>query len=449
MPRQNFRVLFPVAFIFISLASGYSYGAQPIDLAGAVAEALANSPSVKAASAQAETNHWRKTEAFAGYLPTVAINSTYLTNKKYLVSDLALPGASNAITIPQTVPTTTWTATAQMMIFDGFATSERNAAADSLESGAESNVEWQKFQIEHDVVLQFYRAVAASQLLAVANQNQTTMEDHLKDVRLFKNAGMSTNYDVLRVEVQASEARTEVMSAEDNAQMARVKLGELMGAETGDSGSFDRLPTGELPTLTSGQSKQVADVKIMSRKDLQAMQLKVDSADRSASAARRHYMPKVSLFGQYQYYNNKNDSPTDRSAFRNAYSTGLALNWVLFDGFASTARARSGASEKAEMEFALSAKRRKAQTDVEFWRRKLAYFANLTTARKGDISKSDESVRLAKVGQKEGSRTSSDLLDAELELFRAKADSINAQMGAIEAMVNLELATGRSLYKFW
>ena len=47
MPRQNFRVLFPVAFIFISLASGYSYGAQPIDLAGAVAEALANSPSVK------------------------------------------------------------------------------------------------------------------------------------------------------------------------------------------------------------------------------------------------------------------------------------------------------------------------------------------------------------------------------------------------------------------
>jgi outer membrane protein TolC len=87
--------------------------------------------------------------------------------------------------------------------------------------------------------------------------------------------------------------------------------------------------------------------------------------------------------------------------------------------------------------------------DLEFWRRKFLYFVNLTQARTGDVGKSAESVRLARAGLKEGTRTTSDLLDAESELFRARAGAINAQVGSIESLLNLEVALGKSLYKFW
>ena len=65
------------------------------------------------------------------------------------------------------------------------------------------------------------------------------------------------------------------------------------------------------------------------------------------------------------------------------------------------------------------------------------------------MTKSEESFRLAKVGQKEGTRTTTDLLDAEAELFRAKANAINAQIGSIEALLNLELATGQIFHDFY
>ncbi len=429
--------------MFLISASGNMASAESLELTQAIREAFANSPKIKQFETQIEAARWKRTEAMSGHLPNLSASANYLASKKYLLTDMTLPGSTTTLSIPQVIPTTILSLNAQVPLFDGFATTNRVSAADRLSESSEMDIEWQKFQLEREVTLAFYRAIASEKLYAVAQQNLRTLEDHLRDVRLFKNAGLSTNYDVLRVEVQTSDARSEVMNAEDNMQMSRNRLAELMGKD-----SETRLPKGSLPILGKGILTSVGKASELQRKDFSAMQLRIDGLDKLTAAARKHWSPKLSLFGQYQYYNNLNDRPADRSAFRNAYSAGLAMTWVLFDGLASSARVHESATESSKMEFALAQQRLHAHHDVEFWRRKLAYFVALFESRIGDISKSQESVRLAQVGQKAGSRTNTDLLDAESELFRARASSVNAQIGSIEAMVNLELATGKSIYKF-
>jgi outer membrane protein TolC len=64
------------------------------------------------------------------------------------------------------------------------------------------------------------------------------------------------------------------------------------------------------------------------------------------------------------------------------------------------------------------------------------------------VQKSTESVRLAREGHRVGARTNTDLLDAEAELFRAQAGVVNSQVGAIEALINLELTVGKKIYDF-
>lgn len=422
---------------------GTSTFAETIELSQAVQEAMTNSPRIKQSEMQAEGAKWKHTEAMAGHMPNVSANANYLTNKKYLLTDVSLPGSPTTLSIPQIIPTSVLALNASLPLFDGFATTSRVEATDQFSASTETDVEWQKFQLERDVTLAFYRSIAAEQLYAVARQNLKTLEDHLHDVRLFKTAGLSTHYDVLRVDVQTSEARSEVMNAEDNLQAARNRLAELMGKE-----SETRIPKGELPIFNRSVLATAGQIKGVQRKDFSAMQLRIDGLDKMTSAARKHWSPKISLIGQYQYYNNVNDSPTDRSAFRNAYTTGIALTWVLFDGLASTSKVHESAAEKNEMEYALAQRKLRAHHDLEFWRRKLTYFLTLYESRVGDIAKSQESVRLAQVGQKAGARTNTDLLDAESELFRARASSVNAQIGSIEAMINLELAAGKQVFKF-
>lgn len=421
----------------------HSFAAESIGLTQAIQESLSQSPRMKQSESQMEGARWKHTEAVAGHMPNLSASANYLTNKKYLQTDVTLPGSATALSIPQVIPTTIMTLNAQVPLFDGFATTNRVSASNQFTAASETDLEWQKFQLEREVILAFYRSIAAEQLNAVAQQNLRTLEDHLHDVKLFKSAGLSTHYDVLRVEVQTSEARSEVMNTQDNLQMMRSRLAELMG-----KADDTRIPQGTLPTINKNVVTSVTQIDESQRKDFSAMQLKIDGLEKMTSAARKHWSPKISLVGQYQYYNNLNDSPTDRSAFRNAYTAGVALNWVLFDGLYSSAKVGESVAERSEMEYALAQKKIHAHHDIEFWRRKLAYFVSLFEARTGDISKSQESVRLAQVGLKAGARTNSDLLDAESELFRARASSVNAQMGTIESMVNLELAAGKQIFKF-
>ena len=65
-----------------------------------------------------------------------------------------------------------------------------------------------------------------------------------------------------------------------------------------------------------------------------------------------------------------------------------------------------------------------------------------------DIERSAEALRLSKAGRKVGVRTNTDILDAQSDLNRSKIAQINAQIGTIESLINLELALGQKLYTF-
>ena len=90
----------------------------------------------------------------------------------------------------------------------------------------------------------------------------------------------------------------------------------------------------------------------------------------------------------------------------------------------------------------------KAKNDLDFWTRKYNYYISLYKSKTTDIERSNEAARLAKVGRKAGMRTNTEVVDAQADVFRSKAAQINAQIGAIEALVNIELATGEAYYSF-
>ena len=84
-----------------------------------------------------------------------------------------------------------------------------------------------------------------------------------------------------------------------------------------------------------------------------------------------------------------------------------------------------------------------ARQDFDLWSRKLLYFSSVYKSKMSDIDRSKEAVRLAREGRRVGVRTNTELLDAEIDLFRSQAGAVNAQLGALEAKISLELAAGQ------
>lgn len=415
--------------------------ASDLTLSQALQEANVSSLIIQKSKSSLEETSWKRVESYSGFLPSLSASASYLTMHRYLLTDVNL--GSGTTSIQAIVPTTNFYLTATLPVFDGFASTNRYLSSKYFESSAQKEFDWTRFQVERQVTLQYYKALGAKTLKEVAEQNLKTLEDHLQDVNLFKKAGVSTNYDVLRVEVQVSEAKSELMNSIDNVETSKNRLGEILGHE-----NETRELKGELPFLGPELIKGLELKTVAERKDIQAAQDRVSAFEKMESGAASYLVPRVNLFGQYQYYNNITDGFQDRDKYREAYQVGLNLTWNLFDGMTSIAKSKQSVEQRIQSEKTTQMALIKAKQDLEFWNRKYIYFCSVSRSRVSDVAKASESVRLAKEGRKVGARTNTDLLDAEAELFRAKAGLVNAQIGAVEALVNLELATGQSLFRF-
>ncbi|MCK6599201.1 MAG: TolC family protein [Bdellovibrionaceae bacterium] len=433
-----FRVILFASIYFISFKV---FGIEVLTLEGALKEANQNSLLVQKAQASMEEMKWKKRETSSGYLPVFTAGLNYLTDKKYMLLDTTLGG--NNLTIPQVVPTTQYTLRATLPLFDGLVNIKRYQAGALLEEASSKDLEWTVFSIHRQTILQFYKSLSTQVLSEVAEQNLKTLQDHLKDIKAFKKVGVSTNYDVLRVEVQVSEASSEWLNSQDNVEIAKYKLGEILGKE-----QEIRLLNGKLPILNESIINHIDQNILEKRTDILALKLKTQAQEKNYEGLSRYWIPRISIFGEAQYYNNKNDRFDDSESFRNGYLVGLNLSWNIFDGMNSISRSAQAEQQVIQTQKTLKMTEIKAKQDFEFWKRKFKYFCSVYKSRSNDVIRSEEAVRLAKEGRKAGLRTSTDLLDAESDLFRSRAGQVTAQIGAIEALINLELVSGQKIYDF-
>ncbi|HXC64063.1 MAG TPA: TolC family protein, partial [bacterium] len=200
-------------------------GDAALSLVQAEQEALDHSPLYLSAQAKDADENWGKVAAGAAFMPRVDLQATHFSNVKF--QTLAIPGG----TFDEVFPYSDLALNGEWTLFEGFAGLSRLHAADLAARAADLEEDWSLFSLKQDVRLKYYQAITSQKLAGLADENVKTLEDHLRIVQDLLDNGQATRFDVLRVEVQLSEARTERLSAQDKVVMARRKLTQAMGIE--------------------------------------------------------------------------------------------------------------------------------------------------------------------------------------------------------------------------
>lgn len=405
-----------------------------LNLANAMNEARSKNPDLKRAQAAEGEASWAPLEALSGNLPHVQVTANHLFNAKFQVLDFA--GGQVPLVAPYTLASIdlSWT------VFDGFRSINAFRAAKKNASAAELQLSRTRFALDETVRLRFYQALGAQILADVAQQNVHTLQDHLQKTREILNRGSATKFDLLRVQVQLEEAVSEKSAADDNVVLARRNLALAMGMD-----NDNRALTGELPV--PDEAVLPADLKadFADRTDLEALRKRAEAADNLHTASMGRWIPSVTFTAEKQYYNNIDKDIT--SPYRDAYAVGVGLTWNVFDGGATIARNAQTHYQAQEAEAAAESANLSAPQEFETFKRRYLYNSGLYRARRRAVDMAQESVRLATLGYNAGTRTSTDVLDAELDLIRARAGVVRAQVDGSEALINLELAVGKGLTK--
>jgi outer membrane protein TolC len=434
---------FPLILLVVTAAHlALAQEAPPsLTIENAVREGLGQSPDIQKAQAIQSETEWKHFEALgAGFLPKIEANAHHYFDTKYTITSINF---GSPMMFPGFYPTDSFGVDATLPLFSGLSGLRGLQAASLEEDAASAELEHQQFQLRLEIRLAFYKALAAAQLQDVASQDVKTLEDHLKQIETRKHGGVATNYDVLRVQVQLNEARANEIDAQDNFAIARQELTRLLGLK-----DDNRQLVGSLPVPDANRVKSLSLNGVPAdRTDLRAMNLRAEAAHRLRQAKAAWYVPSISINGEYMWYNAQSFDQVikDSGNYWNAYNVGVFLKWNLFDGGVSIAQDGQASDRMIQAEKTVQAEKLKVPYDFEYWKRRYVSNTDHYVSKKFDITRSEESVRLAKEEERAGTRTSTETLDAELDLFRAKAGVVNALVNAAEAQIRLEMALGREI----
>ncbi|MBN2564210.1 MAG: TolC family protein [Candidatus Eisenbacteria bacterium] len=450
----------------LSMTSNAVADALPLTLDEAQELAVENSDALAMARAGAEAARARLAQATAGFFPAIAASATYTRLDEAPYMDISafggVPGtiaagpdylselATQAPAAPDGRQDGTSTRiylgseniysiglSATQPIFTGGALLSARGAAKHGARAGELSARRAEQTLRYNVTQAYVGLVQARAALAVMNDMEAQMRQHLADAEAMYEQGMLLESDLLSARVRMSQVELDQSRAEHLVKLAGAGLAFVIGIDIDTEiepvdGLDDPFPTvADLGALTRRA--------LESRPDLLAAREMAGAADNAVSLARSDYFPKLAVVGNYNW-----DRPNRRyePEFYSHWSWTLALQMNVLDWGHTWNRVREARAGLDQAERSRDMLEESVRLDVRRSQLALDEAVTAVVIAGSGLSQARESMRVVREGFRNGTATNTDVLAAQTALTSAEMNHITSLAQLKTAEAGLELATG-------
>lgn len=440
---------------FIVFCATQSVAAQedmPLTLSDAIAIAVSTNPRIEAAH-YAEIVAWRNRKAAAGLrMPTISLSGNFTHLGKDVAidanhlkaplqsaaSDLIGFGIENNLLSPQTVsllkdaiePFTSadWSLTLQkrnlaavggeitIPVYTGGRINAANHVARIEEEVAQQTTAQVSNSLLSEVVTRYFGLALSAQAIEVRRAAADGIRRHLEDAIALEQSGMIPRSERLYMEYRMAQAERELKDSE----LQHLTLTHALSTTLAER-SNRYLPTTSMFIVDSMESvtyfKQAAT---HANPLLTIASLQLQMADEGVKAERADYLPQVAVVGAGSIFDYQLSDALPR------WAIGIGVNIKLFDGLArenryAASKARVRYAERLE-EDALN----EIMTLIEKLYNELQNSYNQVISLQASIVFAEEYLHDIEIAFKEGIASATELIDAELNLSKARIERIEA-----------------------
>lgn len=294
---------------------------EVLSLEQCIGIALAKQPSIIAAYYTVEANRSRVGEARSNYYPQISASGGYSRTKSLFSSALGSNGG--ILNLPETYNQYTSSVSLSQNIYDfGKTAAQVNIQKFNLDS-ANSDLDTSKNQTVLNVRQAYYGVLQAARNRQVAEESVGQYRQHLEQARGFFAVGAKPRYDVITAEVNLSNARLNLITADNALKIARVNLNNAMGVpdapayEVEDTLVFNKYGV----TLEEALSRAMAQ-----RPEIRSLLMKRKSAEENVRLAGTGHYPSVAGNASYNWDNTE-------FPLVNGWNVGVTLSMPIFNGF--------------------------------------------------------------------------------------------------------------------
>ncbi len=464
------RVYGWVAVMMAVLAGSGGVAAQEVfTLEAAVRMALEQNEDLRGARFGLEMAQKQASEARSDLFPKIDLNASYARNlmvaENFLPAFIFDPSADPDDLVPVRFGAdNVWSSsvTVEQALFKPSVFVALGAAG-RFENFEQETLRGRTQGVVTQIRMLYYTLLLAQEQARLVENSVQRVRASLHDTRALNKAGLTADYDVLRLEVELGNLEPNLFRAQNAVTQARRELGVELALEDIDgvrvAGSLAEIDLDNIEANspenrqilgfstwgTEPLSEAVVRTALEGRSDLRQLDLSEQLRQSELSLERVQYLPEIVLFGSYGVLAQQNGNPaffgeSNQRTFSS--QAGIRITWPLFSGFSRDARIDQRRASLRQAEALTRIARSRADSEVEtIWDQMLEAKARADAQRMA-VQQASRGFDIASAQYREGLGSQLELTDSEVALRQSEFNYAQAAYDYLVAQANLDLAVG-------
>lgn len=433
-------------FFFVLLISTVLLGQKRvITLEECLVLGLQNSKEIEISEAKLKISDSQVSEITAQMLPVLSLEAGYTKLSDVPPFRVTVPFSPIPIQIQETILNAyNLKLSVKQPLFTGFRLS-------SLRSASKANFEANKLEFDQSrndkafaIYKTFWNYYKAQQGEGNLRETLNSLKNHLRDTENFVKSGLATQSDLLKLKVRIANLQLSLIDADNALLLAQNILNKELGLPLNSETEINATEPSVMESLPV--YKELLFQALSKRNELKAINLRIDAGKENVTASNAGWYPQIFAYGDFYYSRPNQRIMPAEDIFNDTWDVGVGLQWNLWDWGSTSAKVTQAEQILIQTEKNAELIKEAIQLEVHSNYLKMKSSLEKVTVGKLGVESAEENYRITKVKYNQQLATSTELIDAEVELYNAKTNLSTSLVDYELARIALEKSAAVKIY---
>lgn len=440
---MQIKTIYKLIFsVFVLSLAGITNGQEKLQLSidEAIQTGLKNSKTLHASLMKVKASEAKIKETGTALLPSLKFIGAY-TRLSEVDPFTINAGPMGTFTLaPSILNNYSLKLSLQQPVFTGFKLQNSVKIAELTSNATSEEYNRDKSELVYNIKNAYWSLFKAAEMKKVIDENVEQIKAHLKDAQNLMQQGLLTNNDVLKIEVQLSDALFRQSDIKNNVRLAVIGLNNIIGITLSTATEINSAV--ELNYTAALNLDELVNKAYQNRPELKAADLRIKTSESAVSLAKGGWYPQVSVSGNYNYNRpNQRIQPT-KDQFDGTWDVTLGVSFDIWNWNVTGHQTEQAEAQLSQTIDALGSIKDGVTLEVT------QNYLNLQQAKEKisiselAVKQAEENLRIISEKFKNGMALSSDVVDADVALLQAKTNYTNSKVDFELAKAKLIKAVG-------
>ncbi|MBK7257680.1 MAG: TolC family protein [Ignavibacteriae bacterium] len=416
----------------------------------AIQTGLQNSKMLHTARFKQDAADARASEMQAAALPALKFNAAYTRLSDVPSQGFVMPANTfgpgfppapvNVVLSPTILDNYTLRATVQQPIWTGGKISGAIEAAQEAAVASGFDVKKDRADLIFNITAAYWNLFRAREAKAFVDTNVAQVKAHLTDAENLQRQGMITTNDLMKVQVQLSDAQVRAIDADNMVRMALYGLNNTLGLPL--QTEITLASTMQRHDRTYASIDTLVERAMNNRPELAAMQARVRASEAGVTAARGGWWPQLALVGNYNYLNPNQRYFPLKKEFKDSWDVSVSLSFDIWNWLQTANQSAQATAQLSQAREGLAMMGDGVMLEVTQNYLGIQKARERATVSEKGVAQAEENYRITKGKFVQGMAANSELLDAEVALLQSRLNLVQSKVDYELAVAGLTRAIG-------